>query len=73
MLRNLGIEGRVAVRAVVDTSGMVTNAEIYASSGYQLFDQSVIDAILKYRFTPRLQRTRKVPVEIIVTFDFKLH
>ncbi len=73
MLRNLGIEGRVAVRAVVDTSGMVTSAEIYASSGYQLFDQSAIDAILKYRFTPGMQRDRKVPVEIIVTFDFKLH
>ncbi|MEO0079267.1 MAG: energy transducer TonB [candidate division WOR-3 bacterium] len=68
-----GIEGKVVVEAVVDTSGEVVEPRIYQSSGNQLLDQAALDAVVKFKFTPGYQLDRPVPVLIQLPFKFELH
>lgn len=50
--RRRGIEGRVVVRVQVEADGSVSNANVIASSGSTLLDQSALDAVKRWRFSP---------------------
>jgi protein TonB len=73
MARTAGIEGKVVVSVVVDTLGIVTSAEIYASSGNTLLDQAAVSAAYKCGFVPGFQHDRPVVVQNVnVPFNFRL-
>lgn len=50
--KRLGEEGKVVVRAWIDTSGTATRAEIKSSSGYERLDQTALQTVLNWRYIP---------------------
>lgn len=50
--RRLGEQGDVVIRALIDTHGRVTQAEIRNSSGYESLDQAALQAVQRWRFVP---------------------
>ena len=69
--RRAGVEGKVFVRAFVDESGFVVNAEIVKGIGGGC-DEAALDAVLKTKFTPGMQRSKPIKVQVIVPIHFKL-
>ena len=50
--KRLGEEGKVVVRAWIDTHGRATQAEIKTSSGYERLDQTALQTVLNWRYVP---------------------
>jgi len=69
--RRAGIEGTVWVKALVDTDGAVKKAVVMRSDN-QIFDTAAIDAIMKWKFTPAIDKGKFVRVWVMVPFHFKL-
>ncbi len=67
-----GIEGRVVVKVLIDTSGLVLETKLFAGSGNRSLDQAAMNAALKFRFTSAYQRDRPVRVWMAVPFRFRL-
>ena len=72
-VRNAGIEGSVAVEALLDLDGSVVDARVLKSSGNDMLDAAAIEAALRARFTPAMQRDKPVRVWISQTYHFKLN
>jgi protein TonB len=72
IVRRAGIEGKVFVKMLVDTSGLVMETQILKSSGNQMLDQAAVAAAMKSRFSPAWQRDQKVRVWVARKFEFKL-
>jgi protein TonB len=70
--RRAGIEGKVIVKAVIDTTGAVSQTEVIKSSGNLLLDEAALVAARGSRFTPARQQDRKVAVWVTMPFSFKL-
>lgn len=68
--KRAGIEGKVFVRAFVDETGSVTNAEIIKGIGGGC-DEAALDAILKTKFTPGKQRGKPIKVQVTIPIVFK--
>lgn len=51
--RRKGWQGRVVVRASVDSSGRPTSTSISKSSGYAVLDQAALQTVKTWRFRPR--------------------
>jgi TonB family protein len=63
-----GVEGRVMVQALIDTSGRVVDVQLLASTGVMPFEQSVAEAVWQYRFRP--YRPEGVSREVYAVFRF---
>lgn len=50
--RQLGQQGRVVVRALVDAQGQVAHVEVKESSGHALLDQAALATVRGWAFTP---------------------
>lgn len=50
-LRDAGIDGRVVVRGVIGTDGLVESAEVVRSSGNSTLDNNALSAFYKWRFS----------------------
>ncbi len=70
--RLTGIEGQVVVRALVDSTGSVSDVQLAASSGSSVLDTAAIAAARKSRFSPGRQRDRAVAVWVSIPFRFRL-
>jgi len=70
--RQRQIEGRVVVSVLIGTDGKVQNARLIESQPPGVFDQSVIDAMPEWRFTPARYKNRDVPVWVTIPLDFSL-
>ncbi len=68
--KRAGIEGKVFVKAFVDETGSVTNAEIVKGIGGGC-DEAAMDAILKTKFTPGKQRGKPIKVQVTIPIVFK--
>lgn len=69
--KRAGVEGKVFVRAYVDETGTVVNAEIVKGIGGGC-DEAALEAILKTKFTPGKQRGKPIKVQVIIPVLFKL-
>jgi TonB family protein len=67
-----GLDGRVVLRAVIDTEGNVRNVSVLRSND-PVFDQPAIDAVERWKYAPALQDGRPVAVNFTVIVQFKLH
>jgi protein TonB len=65
------VEGKVFVKAFVDETGTVTNAEIVKGIGAGC-DEAAIDAVLRTKFSPGKQRGRLIKVQVTIPIVFKL-
>jgi protein TonB len=70
--RRKGITGKVTVRFLVTSTGMVDNISIVHSEPEKIFDQSVLDCIAKWRFKPGMFEGNPVPTWVVLPISFKL-
>ena len=59
--KRMGIEGKVTVEFTISTDGSVENAKIVDADPPKVFDQAVLRAIRRWKFSPRL--VNKSPIE----------
>lgn len=69
LCRAAGLEGKVWVKALVDSLGRVNSASLFKSSGYKLLDLSALDAALETEFKPAI--CKGVPKASWVAYEVK--
>ena len=69
-----GLEGAVIVEFVIDTTGDVVpgSARVIQARPQGIFEQAALEAIYKWKFTPGMQRDKKVRVRWQQPIIFKL-
>jgi len=72
MARNAGIEGQVVVKALVDITGDIIEAEVLKSSGNSTLDAAAVSASYSAKFTPAKQRDQPVRVYVSIPYRFSL-
>jgi periplasmic protein TonB len=70
LARQARIEGAVIIEAVIGTSGDVTDARVLRSVA--MLDQSALDAVRQWKYTPTMLNGVAVPVVMTVTVTFTL-
>ncbi|HEU4693298.1 MAG TPA: energy transducer TonB [Vicinamibacterales bacterium] len=63
-----GTRATVVVETRIEADGRIVNARVIRSS--PLFDQSVLDAVLQWEYTPTVVRGVAIPVLLTVTVQF---
>ena len=71
-VRNAGIEGSPVVEALLNLDGSVMDARVLKGSGNDMLDAAAVEAALKARFTPAMQRDKAVRVWISMPYRFRL-
>ena len=71
-VRDAGIEGSAVVEALLDLDGSVMDARMLKSSGNQMLDAAAVEAALKAKFTPAMQRDKPVRVWVSIPYRFTL-
>jgi protein TonB len=64
------VQGVVVLEAVISTSGAVQNVRVLR--GNPLLNESAVDAVRQWRYTPTLLNGTAVPVIMTVTVNFTL-
>ena len=70
LAKKAGVEGKVVVKVLVDTNGEVEDAKMVKSN--PLLDEAALTAARQYKFTPAMQRDKKVKVWVSISFNFRL-
>ncbi|MFA5985496.1 MAG: energy transducer TonB [Methylococcaceae bacterium] len=70
--RELGEQGRVLLRALINTDGSVANVAIRTTSGYSRLDQAACDSVKQWRFVPARQGDQAVSAWVVVPVTFSL-
>ena len=70
--RKRGLEGRVILRVLVSSTGVVDDLEIEASSGTRLLDRAAVATVEKWRFEPGRIAGKEVSMWVRVPITFKL-
>ena len=70
--RRKGITGKVTVRFLVTSTGMVDKISIVQGEPKKIFDQSVLDCIAKWRFKPGIFEGNPVATWVVLPISFKL-
>jgi len=70
--RERGIEGKVAVMALVDTLGEVTSVEVMGESEGHVLERAAEEAVWKCRFRPYVVDGRPQRVYAMFRFSFRL-
>ncbi len=73
ILRDAGIGGRVLVWFFIDEAGTVRDKRIAQTSGHAGLDDAAIKVADIYRFTPALNRDKKVQVWVQFTITFEVN
>ncbi len=69
--RNAGIEGRVAVQVLVDSTGEAIDLKVLQRLGYGC-DQEALRVLLTQQWLPAMQRDKPVKVWVVASVDFAL-
>jgi periplasmic protein TonB len=72
LLRDAGIGGTVKVYFFIDEDGQVKDRRIDQSSGQQALDDAALAVASVYRFSPALNRDKKVPVWVSFPITFQV-
>jgi len=72
LLRDAGIGGTVKVFFFIDENGIVKDRRIDQSSGHEQLDQAALKVASIYRFSPALNRDKKVPVWVSFPITFQV-
>jgi periplasmic protein TonB len=68
--KQLHIEGRVIVKAIISRDGIITHAE--AESGQTLLAQAALAAVRQWRYLPYYLNHEPIEVETEITVNFVL-
>ncbi len=72
MLRDAGVGGTVVVWFFITEDGVVQDKRVSQSSGQRQFDEAALKVADVFRFTPALNRDRRVQVWIEVPITFQV-
>ncbi len=72
LLRDAGIGGTVKVFFFIDEEGKVNDFRIDQTSGHQALDDAALNVAEVYRFSPALNRDKKVPVWVSFPITFQV-
>ena len=72
LAREAGIEGKIFVRAFINTRGIVTATKIVKGLPNTGLDEAALSAIKKSRWYPARQRDKKVGIWLTIPVDFSL-
>ena len=72
LAREAGIEGKIFVRAFINTKGIVTATKIVKGLPNTGLDEAALNAIKKSRWYPARQRDKKVGIWLTILVDFSL-
>lgn len=67
-----GVEGRVAMRVLVDRQGQVVQVVVTESVPSGVFDRAAVNAMRRWRFTPATFKGQSVQVWVRKTLTFRL-
>jgi protein TonB len=70
LLRSAGIGGTVRVFFFISENGTVEDYRIQQSSGHAQLDEAALAVAGLYRFSPALNRDKKVPVWVLFPIEF---
>ena len=70
LLRDAGIGGTVLVWFFIDEAGVVQKTQIHTGSGHGALDTAALNVAEVIRFTPALNRDKRVPVWISLPITF---
>ncbi len=71
LAKRAGVEGKVYVKILVDTSGIPLKAVVIKSSD-KIFNQVSIDAVMKFKFSSALKDNKPVAVWVVIPFKYTL-
>lgn len=72
LLRDAGIGGTVHVHFFINEEGVVINSLVRESSGHQALDDAALRVASITRFSPALNRDKKVPVWVSFPITFRV-
>jgi protein TonB len=72
MLRTAGIGGTVRVFFFINENGTVEDYRVQLSSGHQQLDDAALAVAGLYRFSPALNRDKRVPVWVLFPIEFRV-
>ncbi|WP_202921513.1 energy transducer TonB [Anatilimnocola aggregata] len=67
-----GVEGKVMLRVQISAAGRVLRASVERSSGMTSFDESALDAVRDWRFTPAKRQGFAVAHEVFIPIRFMI-
>jgi len=70
--RELGEQGKVLLRVLVNANGGVEQVNLRKSSGYQRLDQAAQNAVKQWRFVPAKRGEQAVTAWVVVPISFSL-
>ena len=68
-----GIEGRVALMALIDTTGRVADITVVSESGYDAFEESAMEAVRQARFRPYRSDGLTREVYALIRYRFRIY
>lgn len=71
-LRAAGIGGVVTVYFFIDQEGLVKDRRIHRTSGFETLDDAALAVADVYRFSPALNRDKRVPVWVLIPIEFSV-
>lgn len=71
--RRLGEQGKVMLRVLVEASGVPSQVDVRASSGFARLDKSAVAAVKRWKFIPARQGHEAVPAWVMVPIVFSLN
>lgn len=72
LARRMGEQGRVVLRVLVSPAGLPERIELKSSSGSPRLDESALEAVKRWKFTPARQGEQPVPAWVLVPISFTL-
>ncbi len=69
--KRAGIQGRVFIKAFLDEEGNVVGTEIIKSAD-KILDSAAVDAVMKTKFKPGIQKGKPVKSQVAIPIVFKL-
>ena len=68
----MGWEGSVALQVLVDDKGNPVDVTVVTGSGQSVLDQSAIEAVRRWKFSPALEEGRPAPLAHHLRIRFRL-
>ncbi len=72
LAKSMGWQGKVMLRVLVSEEGLSAAVEIEHSSGYEILDESAVEAIKQWLFTPAKRGETPIAGSVIVPIIFTL-
>lgn len=72
LAQQAGLEGTVRLKLRVETSGKVSDAQVYVSSGTPSLDEGAMAAGRRCVFIPATYKRQVIPLWVVVEYDFRL-